>query len=65
MNDPYIDATEEDYKWINFFDFYWRSLGLDRLSIGPILPTGFITTLVTLAAWPITRDLNFINGIII
>lgn len=36
-------------------DFYWR-LGIDGLSIGPILLTGFITTLATLAAWPVTRD---------
>ncbi|GFP81667.1 NAD(P)H-quinone oxidoreductase chain 4 chloroplastic [Phtheirospermum japonicum] len=35
-----------------FLDFHWR-LGIDGLSIGPILLTGFITTL---AAWPITRD---------
>lgn len=45
----------EDYKWIRFFDFHWR-LGIDGLSIGPILLTGFITTLATLAAWPVTRD---------
>ncbi|KAM4107930.1 hypothetical protein ACB094_03G005200, partial [Castanea mollissima] len=31
-------------------------LGIDGLSIGPILLTGFITTLATLAAWPVTRD---------
>ena len=52
--DPLIQLAE-DYKWINFFDFYWR-LGIDGLSIGPILLTGFITTLATLAAWPVTRD---------
>ena len=45
----------EDYKWIHFFDFHWR-LGIDGLSIGPVLLTGFITTLATLAAWPVTRD---------
>ncbi|KAH0447253.1 hypothetical protein IEQ34_023910 [Dendrobium chrysotoxum] len=33
------------------FDFHWR-LGTDGLSIGPILLTGFLTTLATLAAWP-------------
>ncbi|KAB2037605.1 hypothetical protein ES319_D03G086000v1, partial [Gossypium barbadense] len=54
LDDPLIQLAE-DYKWINFFDFYWR-LGIDGLSIGPILLTGFITTLVTLAAWPVTRD---------
>nr|YP_010142125.1 NADH dehydrogenase subunit 4 [Muntingia calabura]QQK92370.1 NADH dehydrogenase subunit 4 [Muntingia calabura] len=54
FDDPLIQLSE-NYKWINFFDFYWR-LGIDGLSIGPILLTGFITTLATLAAWPITRD---------
>nr|YP_010640297.1 NADH-plastoquinone oxidoreductase subunit 4 [Micranthes atrata]WBQ53194.1 NADH-plastoquinone oxidoreductase subunit 4 [Micranthes atrata] len=54
LDDPLIQFSE-DYKWINFFDFYWR-LGIDGLSIGPILLTGFITTLATLAGRPITRD---------
>ena len=54
MDDPLIQMSE-DYKWINFFDFYWR-LGIDGLSIGTILLTGFITTLATLAAFPVTRD---------
>nr|YP_009861255.1 NADH dehydrogenase subunit 4 [Orontium aquaticum]QIU82946.1 NADH dehydrogenase subunit 4 [Orontium aquaticum] len=54
LDDPLIQL-EEDYKWINIFDFHWR-LGIDGLSIGPILLTGFITTLATLAAWPVTRD---------
>nr|QHN54407.1 NADH dehydrogenase subunit 4 [Calla palustris] len=54
LDDPLIQL-EEDFKWINFFDFHWR-LGIDGLSIGPILLTGFITTLATLAAWPVTRD---------
>nr|WIL97096.1 NADH dehydrogenase subunit 4 [Cordia dichotoma] len=53
-DDPLIQLVE-DSKWINFFDFHWR-LGIDGLSIGPILLTGFITTLATLAARPITRD---------
>nr|YP_010545505.1 NADH-plastoquinone oxidoreductase subunit 4 [Eremophila spongiocarpa]UYG23847.1 NADH-plastoquinone oxidoreductase subunit 4 [Eremophila spongiocarpa] len=53
-DDPLIQLVE-DYNWINFFDFHWR-LGIDGLSIGPILLTGFITTLATLAAWPVTRD---------
>lgn len=53
-DDPLIQLVE-DYKWIDFFDFHWR-LGIDGLSIGPILLTGFITTLATLAAWPVTRD---------
>nr|YP_010976371.1 NADH dehydrogenase subunit D [Myosoton aquaticum]UFH81952.1 NADH-plastoquinone oxidoreductase subunit 4 [Myosoton aquaticum]WNX95173.1 NADH dehydrogenase subunit D [Myosoton aquaticum]WNX95338.1 NADH dehydrogenase subunit D [Myosoton sp. XL-2023a] len=53
-DDPLIQLAE-DYKWINFFDFHWR-LGIDGLSIGPVLLTGFITTLATLAAFPVTRD---------
>ena len=54
LEDPLIQLAE-DYKWIQFLDFYWR-LGIDGFSLGPILLTGFITTLATLAAWPITRD---------
>lgn len=54
LDDPLIQL-EEDYKWITFFDFAWR-LGIDGLSIGPILLTGFITTLATLAARPVTRN---------
>lgn len=54
LDDPLIQL-EENYKWITFFDFSWK-LGVDGLSIGPILLTGFITTLATLAAWPVTRD---------
>lgn len=54
LDDP-LTQLGEDYKWINLFDFHWR-LGIDGLSIGPILLTGFITTLATLAAWPVTRD---------
>nr|YP_010354694.1 NADH-plastoquinone oxidoreductase subunit 4 [Eleutherococcus eleutheristylus]UOG86473.1 NADH-plastoquinone oxidoreductase subunit 4 [Eleutherococcus eleutheristylus] len=54
FDDPLIQLVE-DYKWINFFAFHWR-LGIDGLSIGPILLTGFITTLATLAARPVTRD---------
>nr|YP_010570914.1 NADH-plastoquinone oxidoreductase subunit 4 [Impatiens platysepala]UZG90776.1 NADH-plastoquinone oxidoreductase subunit 4 [Impatiens platysepala] len=53
-DDPLIQLVE-DYKWIHFFDFHWR-LGIDGLSIGPVLLTGFSTTLATLAAWPVTRD---------
>ncbi|MFS7896077.1 putative NADH:ubiquinone reductase (H(+)-translocating) [Helianthus anomalus] len=54
LDDPLIQLVE-DYKWINFFDFRWK-LGIDGLSLGPVLLTGFITTLATLAAWPVTRD---------
>lgn len=54
LEDPLVQLSE-DSKWINFVDFDWR-LGIDGLSMGPILLTGFITTLATLAAWPVTRD---------
>nr|YP_009258454.1 subunit 4 of NADH-plastoquinone oxidoreductase [Netrium digitus]ANI25480.1 subunit 4 of NADH-plastoquinone oxidoreductase [Netrium digitus] len=46
---------KEDYIWIGPIDFHWR-LGLDGLSIALVLLTGFITTLATLAAWPVTRN---------
>nr|YP_009669118.1 NADH dehydrogenase subunit D [Guaiacum angustifolium]QCW94117.1 NADH dehydrogenase subunit D [Guaiacum angustifolium] len=59
FDDPLIQLAE-DYQWIHFFDFDWR-LGIDGLSIGPILLTGFITTLATLAAWPVTRDSRFFH----
>ncbi|RZC45471.1 hypothetical protein C5167_038442, partial [Papaver somniferum] len=52
--DPLVQL-EHDLKWINFFDFHWR-LGIDGISIWPILLTGFITTLATLADRPVTRD---------
>jgi len=45
----------EDYSWIGVIDFHWR-IGVDGLSIPLILLTGFITTLATLAAWPITHN---------
>ncbi|KAH0446849.1 hypothetical protein IEQ34_024317 [Dendrobium chrysotoxum] len=57
LDDPLIQL-KEDSKWINLFDFHWR-LGTDGLSIGPILLTGFLTTLATLAAWPVTRNPRF------
>nr|QEU52914.1 NdhD [Horsfieldia kingii] len=55
QSDDQLIQLEEDSKWINIFDFHWRP-GIDGLSIGPILLTGFITTLATLAARPVTRD---------
>ena len=54
LEDPLIQL-KEDYKWIDVFDFHWR-LGIDGLSLRSILLTGFITTLATLAAWPITQN---------
>nr|YP_010419593.1 NADH-plastoquinone oxidoreductase subunit 4 [Laportea cuspidata]USG53210.1 NADH-plastoquinone oxidoreductase subunit 4 [Laportea cuspidata]USG53294.1 NADH-plastoquinone oxidoreductase subunit 4 [Laportea cuspidata] len=54
LDEPLIQLIE-DYKWIHFFDFSWR-LGIDGISLGPVLLTGFITTLATLAARPVTRE---------
>nr|YP_010194444.1 Ndh4 [Pallavicinia lyellii]QZZ24667.1 Ndh4 [Pallavicinia lyellii]QZZ24751.1 Ndh4 [Pallavicinia lyellii] len=45
----------EDHSWLHFVDFHWR-LGIDGFSTGLILLTGFVTTLATLAAWPVTRN---------
>ncbi len=43
----------ESYPWIPQLDLNW-SVGADGISMPLILLTGFITTLATLAAWPVT-----------
>jgi NAD(P)H-quinone oxidoreductase subunit 4 len=43
----------EQYSWVPQLDLNW-SVGADGLSMPLILLTGFITTLATLAAWPVT-----------
>jgi NAD(P)H-quinone oxidoreductase subunit 4 len=43
----------ESYSWVPSLDLKW-SVGADGLSMPLILLTGFITTLATLAAWPVT-----------
>jgi len=43
----------ESYSWVPQLDLKW-SLGVDGLSMPLVLLTGFITTLATLAAWPVT-----------
>lgn len=43
----------ESYSWIPQLDLNW-SVGADGLSMPLIILTGFITTLATLAAWPVT-----------
>lgn len=43
----------ESYTWVEQLDLNW-SVGADGLSMPLILLTGFITTLATLAAWPVT-----------
>lgn len=55
---------KEDYNWINLIDFHWR-LGIDGLSIGLILLTGFITTLAIPAAWPVTRSPRLFNSLML
>nr|AWJ60358.1 NADH-plastoquinone oxidoreductase subunit 4 [Ginkgo biloba] len=54
FDEPLIQL-EEDYNWIDLIDFHWR-LGIDGLSVGLITLTGFVTTLATLSAWPVTRN---------
>lgn len=54
ISDVHIQM-KEDYTWISSLDFHWR-LGLDGISIALFLLTGFITSLATLAAWPVTRN---------
>lgn len=44
---------QESYSWIPQLDLNW-SVGADGLSMPLILLTGFITTLATMAAWPVT-----------
>jgi NAD(P)H-quinone oxidoreductase subunit 4 len=43
----------ESYRWLPEIDLNW-SVGVDGLSMPLVLLTGFITTLATLAAWPVT-----------
>nr|NP_050918.1 NADH dehydrogenase subunit 4 [Nephroselmis olivacea]Q9TKV8.1 RecName: Full=NAD(P)H-quinone oxidoreductase chain 4, chloroplastic; AltName: Full=NAD(P)H dehydrogenase, chain 4; AltName: Full=NADH-plastoquinone oxidoreductase chain 4 [Nephroselmis olivacea]AAD54889.1 subunit 4 of NADH-plastoquinoneoxidoreductase [Nephroselmis olivacea] len=45
----------EDITWIDRLHLHW-SLGVDGLSMPLVLLTGFITTLATLAAWPVTKN---------
>jgi NAD(P)H-quinone oxidoreductase subunit 4 len=45
----------DDYAWIPNLQFHW-SLGVDGISMPLILLTGFVTTLATLAAWPVTKN---------
>jgi NAD(P)H-quinone oxidoreductase subunit 4 len=43
----------ESYTWVPQLDLKW-SVGVDGLSMPLVLLTGFITSLATLAAWPVT-----------
>jgi NAD(P)H-quinone oxidoreductase subunit 4 len=52
LSNPNLQLVES-YNWIPELDLKW-SVGADGLSMPLILLTGFITTLATLAAWPVT-----------
>src|SRR4028119_394860 len=52
FNNPGLQLVES-YSWVPQLDLNW-SVGADGLSMPLILLTGFITTLATLAAWPVT-----------
>ena len=45
----------DNFAWIPQFQMNW-SVGVDGLSMPLILLTGFVTTLATLGAWPITKN---------
>jgi NAD(P)H-quinone oxidoreductase subunit 4 len=52
FSDPNLQLVES-YPWVPQLDLNW-SVGADGLSMPLIILTGFISTLATLAAWPVT-----------
>jgi NAD(P)H-quinone oxidoreductase subunit 4 len=54
----------EEYNWIPALGLKW-SVGVDGLSMPLVLLTGFITTLATLAAWPVTLKPRFFYFLIL
>jgi len=52
LSEPGLQLTES-YTWLPQIDLKW-SVGADGLSMPLIILTGFITTLATMAAWPVT-----------
>ncbi|MEY2984256.1 MAG: dehydrogenase subunit 4, Involved in photosystem cyclic electron flow [Cyanobacteriota bacterium] len=52
LTQPGLQLTES-YTWLPQIDLQW-SVGADGLSMPLIILTGFITTLATMAAWPVT-----------
>ena len=52
LNEPGLQLFES-YPWVPQIDLNW-SVGADGISMPLILLTGFMTTLATLAAWPVT-----------
>lgn len=52
LNNPNLQLVEA-YTWLPQIDLKW-SLGVDGISMPLVILTGFITTLATMAAWPVT-----------
>ncbi|AGF52333.1 NADH dehydrogenase subunit 4 [Synechocystis sp. PCC 6803] len=52
LSEPGLQLVES-YTWLPQIDLKW-SVGADGLSMPLIILTGFITTLATMAAWPVT-----------
>lgn len=52
LSKPGLQLTES-YAWVPQLDLNW-SVGADGLSMPLIILSGFMTTLATLAAWPVT-----------
>lgn len=52
LSNPELQLVEQ-YTWVAQLDLKW-SVGADGLAMPLIILTGFITTLATLAAWPVT-----------
>ncbi|GBF80131.1 NAD(P)H-quinone oxidoreductase subunit 4 [Aphanothece sacrum] len=52
LSNPNLQLVES-YAWVPQIDLKW-SVGADGLSMPLILLTGFITSLATMAAWPVT-----------
>jgi NAD(P)H-quinone oxidoreductase subunit 4 len=52
LSNPDLQLVER-YAWVPPLDLNW-SVGVDGLSMPLVILTGFITTLATLAAWPVT-----------
>jgi NAD(P)H-quinone oxidoreductase subunit 4 len=52
FSNPGLQMVEK-YSWVPQIDLNW-SVGVDGISMPLVLLTGFMTTLATLAAWPVT-----------
>nr|YP_010231258.1 subunit 4 of NADH-plastoquinoneoxidoreductase [Nephroselmis pyriformis]QSV37327.1 subunit 4 of NADH-plastoquinoneoxidoreductase [Nephroselmis pyriformis] len=63
LDEPGLQLLE-DYEWIGALHLHW-SVGADGLSMPLLLLTGFITTLATLAAWPVTKNPRLFYGLML